>query len=145
MLIYIEKNSNACARASSYNRIPIIRMTNVNLEPGDKKLEELIGEIDEGIMMDVNKSWSIDEKRVNFQFGCEIAWKIEKGKIKEMLKNPIYWGITPTFWNSCDGLGKKQELFGLLNCGKGEPGQTMHVGHATPPARFRKINCGSKK
>lgn len=142
---HIGKNSNACARASSYNRIPIVRMTNVNLEPGDKELEELIGEIDEGIMMDINKSWSIDEKRLNFQFGCEIAWKIEKGKIKEMLKNPIYWGITPNFWNSCDGIGKKQELFGLLNCGKGEPGQIMHVGHATPPARFRKVNCGSKK
>ncbi len=141
----IGRKSTAAARASSYNRIPIVRMTNVNLEPGDKKLEELIEGIDEGIMMDVNKSWSIDEKRLNFQFGCEIAWKIEKGKIKEMLKNPIYFGITPNFWNSCDGIGEKAELFGILNCGKGEPGQTMHVAHATPPARFRKVNCGSKK
>lgn len=141
----IGRKSTAAARASNYNRIPIVRMTNVNLEPGNKKLEELIDEIEEGIMMDVNKSWSIDEKRLNFQFGCEIAWKIEKGKIKEMLKNPIYYGITPVFWNSCDGIGEKAELFGLLNCGKGEPGQTMHVGHAVPPARFRKVNCGSKK
>ncbi len=141
----IGRKSNACARASNYNRIPIVRMTNVNLEPQGKEVEELISEIEEGIMMDVNKSWSIDEKRLNFQFGCEIAWKIEKGKIKEILKNPVYFGITPTFWNSCDGIGKKAELFGILNCGKGEPGQTMHVSHAVPPARFRKVNCGSKK
>lgn len=140
----IRRNSSSAARASNYNRIPIVRMTNVNLEPGDNTLEELIGGIDEGIMMDVNKSWSIDEKRLNFQFGCEIAWKIEKGKVKEILKNPIYWGITPEFWNSCDGITKERELFGLLNCGKGEPGQLMHVGHAVPAARFRKINCGSK-
>ncbi len=143
--VLIGKNSTAAARASNYNRIPIVRMTNVNLEHGNKKLEDMIDEIEEGIMMDVNKSWSIDEKRLNFQFGCEIAWKIKKGKITEILKNPIYWGITPEFWNSCDGISEKQELFGLLNCGKGEPGQSMHVGHAVPAARFRKVHCGSKK
>ncbi len=143
--VVVGKNSTAAARASNYNRIPIVRMTNINLEPGDKSLEELIGGIDNGIMMDVNKSWSIDEKRLNFQFGCEIAWKIEKGRVTEMVRNPIYWGITPEFWNSCDGISKKQELFGLLTCGKGEPGQSMHVGHAVPAARFRKVHCGSKK
>jgi TldD protein len=139
------KESSGAARASSWSRIPIVRMTNINLEPGDKELEELIGDIKEGYLIDVNKSWSIDEKRLNFQFVCEIGYKIKDGKLlkDEIVRDPLYYGITPEFWRSCDGVGKKMELFGLLNCGKGEPGQSMHVGHATPAARFRKIKMGS--
>ncbi|MEN3046461.1 MAG: TldD/PmbA family protein [Candidatus Hydrothermales bacterium] len=142
--IHINSESSGCARASSWNRIPIVRMTNINLEPQEKDLEELISDIKEGFLIDVNKSWSIDEKRLNFQFVCEIGYKIENGKLTgEIVRDPLYYGITPEFWNSCDGIGKNQVLYGLLNCGKGEPGQTMHVGHASPPARFRKVNFGS--
>jgi len=141
---HIGRESSGAARASNWNRIPIVRMTNINLEPGDKTLDELIGDVKEGFLIDVNKSWSIDEKRLNFQFTCEIGYRIKDGKLTgEIVRDPLYYGITPEFWNSCDGIGKEQKLYGLLNCGKGEPGQSMHVGHASPPARFRKIKFGS--
>ncbi len=141
---FINGESSGNARASNWDRIPIVRMTNINLEPGDKTLEELISDVKEGFLIDVNKSWSIDEKRLNFQFSCEIGYKIKNGKLTgEVVRDPLYYGITPEFWNSCDGIGKEQKLYGLLNCGKGEPGQSMHVGHASPPARFRKVKFGS--
>ncbi len=142
--VHIGRESSGAARASSWNRIPIVRMTNINLEPGDKTLDELIGDIKDGFLIDVNKSWSIDEKRLNFQFACEIGYRIKDGKLTgEIVRDPLYYGITPEFWNSCDGIGNEQKLYGLLNCGKGEPGQSMHVGHASPPARFRKVKFGS--
>ncbi|MEO0290479.1 MAG: TldD/PmbA family protein [candidate division WOR-3 bacterium] len=142
--IHINSESSGAARASSWNRIPIVRMTNINLEPGNKTLEELISDIKDGFLIDVNKSWSIDEKRLNFQFACEIGYRIKNGKLTgEIVRDPLYYGITPDFWNSCDGIGKDQILYGLLTCGKGEPGQSMHVGHASPPARFRKVRFGS--
>ncbi|MFA4029709.1 MAG: hypothetical protein GDYSWBUE_001003 [Candidatus Fervidibacterota bacterium] len=139
--------SNGTMRAENYNAIPLIRMTNINLEPGDCTLEEMISDVSEGIFMDTNKSWSIDDKRLNFQFGCEIGWLIRNGKLTKMIKNPTYTGITYEFWRSCDAIGNESEwqLWGLPNCGKGEPMQTMHVGHGVPPARFRNVRVGVVK
>lgn len=139
--------SNGTMRAENYNSIPLIRMTNINLEPGNCTLDEMISDVNEGIFMDTNKSWSIDDKRLNFQFGCEIAWLIKNGKLTRMLKNPTYTGITYEFWRGCDAIGNETEwqLWGLPNCGKGEPMQTMHVGHAVPPARFKNVRVGVMK
>lgn len=143
----INQTSNGTARASGWNRIPLIRMTNINLEPGTWKLENLIGDTRDGIFLDTNQSWSIDDKRLNFQFGTEIAYKIENGKLTKIFKNPIYTGITPEFWRSCDAVSDKNSwiLWGLPNCGKGEPGQTAYVGHGTAPARFRNVMVGAAK
>ncbi len=141
----IKSRSNGTMRADGWARIPLIRMTNINLLPQDKSFEELISEVKDGIYMETNKSWSIDNKRLNFQFGTEIAWRIRNGKLREVYKNPIYTGITPLFWGNCDGIGNRQTLWGLPNCGKGEPGQSAHVGHATPPARFKKVRVGGAK
>ncbi len=142
----IGRRSSGAARASSWNRIPIVRMTNINLEPGDKTFEELISEVEDGLFIDTNRSWSIDQKRLNFQFGTEIGWRIRHGKLAEMVKDPVYTGITPQFWASMDGVGDKStwQLWGVPNCGKGEPGQSMHVGHGVPVARFRNVRVGSK-
>ncbi len=136
--------STGAMRADGWNRIPIIRMTNVNLEPGDWTLDEMIKDTDEGIYMETNKSWSIDDKRLNFQFGTEVAYEIKDGSLGAMLKNPNYTGITYEFWRSCDAVGNKDEwrLWGLANCGKGEPGQVAHVGHGAAPARFRNVKVG---
>jgi TldD protein len=94
--------------------------------------------------MSTNKSWSIDDKRKNFQFGCEIAWEIKNGHLGRMFKNPRYTGITPQFWASCDAIAGSDEwkVYGTPNCGKGQPGQTMRVGHGTAPARFRNVHTG---
>lgn len=135
------RKSNGTVRAETANRIPIIRMTNINLEPGDTPLPEMIASTKRGILVDTNKSWSIDDLRLNFQFGCEIAWEIEEGKIGRMLKNPIYTGQTPEFWRSCDLVGDRAswQMWGLPNCGKGDPMQTMRVAHGAPAARFRNV------
>jgi TldD protein len=144
---HIGKESNGTMRADGWNRIPLIRMTNINLEPGDSTLEQMIGETEEGIFLDTNRSWSIDDKRVNFQFGSEIGWEIKKGRLGEMVKNPTYMGITPRFWNSCDAVANRDfwQMWGTPNCGKGEPGQVAHVGHGTAPARFRNVQVGVMK
>jgi TldD protein len=138
------KTSNGCMRASSWNRIPIIRMTNVSLEPGGWDLEDLIADTDQGIYMDTNRSWSIDDKRYNFQFGTEIGYEIKKGKLGRMLRNPTYTGLTPEFWNSCDAVCSEKywTMWGTPNCGKGQPGQVAHTGHGASPARFRKVRVG---
>ena len=143
----IGQQSNGTMRADGWNRIPLIRMTNVNIEPGDKTFDELIGEVDDGIYMQTNRSWSIDDKRLNFQFGTEIAWEIKKGKLGDMLKNATYTGITPQFWGSCDAIGNRGSwvVWGTPNCGKGQPGQTGHTGHGAAPARFRNIQVGLMK
>ena len=119
-------------------------MTNINLEPGDSSLEEMISETDDGVFMSTNQSWSIDDKRVNFQFGCEIAWEIRKGKRRRMLRNPNYAGRTVDFWCSCDAISSRDEwsVWGTPNCGKGQPGQTARVAHGTAPARFRNVRVG---
>lgn len=141
----LKMKSSGAMRAESWNRIPLIRMVNVYLEPGGAELDELIATTKRGILMDVNKSWSIDDYRLNFQFGCEAAWEIKNGKLGRMFKNPVYHGMTPKFWNACDGVCPQKyfQTIGVPNCGKGVPGQTMHVGHGAAPARFRKIKIGS--
>ncbi len=136
------QQSNGTSRADGWNRLPIIRMTNINLEPGQAgSLEDIIAGTDTGIFMDTNKSWSIDDKRLNFQFGLEIAWEIKNGKLGQMYRNPAYTGMTPQFWGSCDAIGSRDHwtVWGVPNCGKGEPMQGMHVGHGAAPARFRNI------
>lgn len=140
----VKAKSSGAMRADGWNRIPLIRMTNINLVPGKWRFEDMISDTNKGVFMTTNKSWSIDDKRLNFQFGCELARKIENGKLTEVYKNPTYAGITPQFWRGCDALGNKKtwELFGVPNCGKGEPGQTAFVGHGTVPARFRNVQIG---
>ena len=137
----IGRLSNGTVRAESASRIPIIRMTNINLEPGTTPIEELIAGTKRGIFVDTNKSWSIDDVRLNFQFGCEIAWEIENGRLGRMLKNPLYSGTTPEFWRSCDAVADRASwrIWGLPNCGKGDPMQTMRVAHGAPVARFRNV------
>lgn len=139
--------SNGCMRASSWNRIPLIRMTNVSLEPGVWDLDHLIADTEEGIYMETNRSWSIDDKRYNFQFGTEIGYEIKNGKLGRMLRNPTYTGITPEFWNSCDAVCNENHwvMYGTPNCGKGQPGQVAHTGHGAAPARFRNIQVGVMK
>jgi TldD protein len=139
--------SGGTLRAESWNRLPMIRMTNISILPGETPLtlEQLIADTDDAIYMETNKSWSIDDKRYNFQFGCEIAWEIKKGKRGRMLKNPSYSGITTDFWNSMDAICSRDEwtLWGTPNCGKGQPQQVMGTGHGASPARFRGIKVGS--
>jgi TldD protein len=143
----LEKGSNGTMRADGWNRIPLIRMTNINLEPGEWTLEQMIADTEEGLFLTTNRSWSIDDKRINFQFGTEIGWEIKNGKLNEMVKNPTYTGITPRFWGSCDAIGNRGhwQMWGTPNCGKGEPGQVAHVGHGTAPARFRNVQVGVMK
>jgi TldD protein len=144
---HLGKESNGTMRADGWNRIPLIRMTNINLEPGEWTLERMIGDTDEGLFLTTNRSWSIDDKRINFQFGTEIGWEIKGGKLGDMVKNPTYTGITPQFWNSCDAIADRDhwQMWGTPNCGKGEPGQVAHVGHGAAPARFRNVQVGVMK
>ena len=142
----IGRPSTGAMRADGWNAVSIIRMTNVNLEPGTGTLEDLLQDTKSGILMAKNKSWSIDDRRLNFQFGTEIAWEIKNGRLGQVLKNPVYTGITPEFWKSCSGIAGKGdwELYGVPNCGKGEPVQLMHVGHGAAPGRFEKIEVGNE-
>jgi len=144
---HLGKISNGTMRADGWNRIPLIRMTNINLEPGEWTLDRMIEETRDGLYLSTNRSWSIDDKRVNFQFGTEIGWEIKNGKVGEMVKNPTYTGITPQFWNSCDAIADRNhwQMWGTPNCGKGEPGQVAHVGHGASPARFRNVQVGVMK
>jgi TldD protein len=139
--------SSGAMRADGWARSPLIRMVNVNLEPDPRgpTLDELIADTDDGVLLATNKSWSIDDLRLGFQFGCEIAWEIKKGRRVRMLRNPVYSGITPEFWGACDAVCGPSEwrLWGVLNCGKGEPMQMMAVGHGTAPARFRDVEVGN--
>jgi TldD protein len=131
-------------RADGYSRLPMVRMTNVGLLPGDSSLEEMVAETRRGVYMATNRSWSIDDKRLNFQFGCEIGWEIDKGKRVRMLKNPTYTGITPRFWAQLDMLGGEDEWvhWGVPNCGKGQPMQVAHTGHSAVPGRFGSVRIG---
>jgi TldD protein len=136
--------SNGCMRADGWARLPLIRMTNVSLQPGQQSLQEVF-DVDRAIYMETNRSWSIDDKRYNFQFGCEIAYEIRHGKRGRMLKNPSYSGISTEFWNACAAIAGREHwtLWGVPNCGKGQPEQVMGTGHGASPARFRKIKVGS--
>ena len=138
----LARPSNGTMRADGWNRIPLIRMTNVNLEAGTWAFEDLLADTERGIYLQTNKSWSIDDRRLNFQFGTEIGWEIQKGKLGAMLKNPTYTGITPQFWGSCDAVCREWEVWGTANCGKGQPSQTAHVGHGAAAARFRNVQVG---
>ncbi|MCL5036537.1 MAG: TldD/PmbA family protein [Chloroflexi bacterium] len=142
-----DEKSNGTMRADGWRNAPLIRMTNINLEPGDWTTEEMVKTTQDGIYMETNHCWSIDERRLNFQFGCEMAYEIKNGKKGQLIKNSSYTGITPEFWNSCDAVANKNEwkLWGVNHCGKGEPGQVMRVGHGTAPARFRGVQVGIGK
>jgi len=139
--------SGGTMRADAWNRIPMIRMTNISILPGARplSLEQLIADTDDGLFFQTNKSWSIDDKRYNFQFGTEIGWEIKGGKLGRMLKNPSYSGITTEFWNSMDAICSRDEwvLWGTPNCGKGQPMQTIGTGHGAAPARFRDVSVGT--
>jgi TldD protein len=140
----IGRTSNACMRADGWNRQPLVRMTTVSLEPGDWDFEELIADTRDGIYFETNNSWSIDDRRLNFQFACEIGWEIKDGTLGRMIKNPNYTGITPQFWGSCDAVCNRDHwrVWGIPNCGKGEPMQVAHVAHGAAPARFRNVQVG---
>jgi TldD protein len=131
-------------RADGFNRLPMVRMTNVGLLPGDSSLEEMVAETEDGVLMSTNRSWSIDDKRLNFQFGCEIGWEIKNGKRGRMIKNPTYTGITPKFWAQLDMLAGEAEWvhWGTPNCGKGQPMQVAHTGHSASPGRFATVRVG---
>jgi len=136
--------SSGAMRADGWQHLPLIRMTNISIEPREGTLADILGDTDDGLFMTTNTSWSIDDHRINFQFGCEVAWRIKDGKLTEMYRNPNYTGITPEFWQSCDAVGGREDwtLWGTPNCGKGQPGQVARVGHGATPARFRNVQVG---
>jgi len=138
------RTSNGTMRAESWAYIPLIRMTNINLEPGSWKRDELIADTDDGILMETNRSWSIDDRRYNFQFGTEVGWEIRRGKRGRLLKNCTYTGITPEFWNTCDAVcdAADWEIWGTPTCGKGQPTQTMRTAQGAASARFRGVQVG---
>ncbi|HEY1655445.1 MAG TPA: TldD/PmbA family protein [Candidatus Tumulicola sp.] len=140
----IGRESNACVRAQGWESVPMIRMCNLSLLPGDVPFENLFDDVKDGIYMESNRSWSIDDRRLNFQFGCEAGWEIKNGKRGRLLKNPTYGGITPRFWNACDAVADERAWFawGTPNCGKGEPMQTGRTTQAAAPARFRNVSVG---
>jgi TldD protein len=137
--------STGAMRADGWNRPPIIRMVNVSLEPGQGTLEDLVADTDDGLLVATDKSWSIDDLRLNFQFSCEVAWEIKHGKRTRLFRDPFYTGITPRFWGSCDAVCGREDwrLWGISTCGKGDPMQVMHVGHGASPARFRGVTVGN--
>jgi TldD protein len=140
----IGAGSGGSMRADGWNRMPLVRMTNLHIEPGEGTLEDLIAGVDNGVYMETNRSWSIDDKRLNFQFGTQIAWEIKGGELGRMLRDATYTGITPQFWGSLDAVAGRDSwrLYGLTNCGKGQPGQSAHVSHGAAPARFRGVHVG---
>jgi TldD protein len=142
----IGSGSGGSMRADGWNRMPLVRMTNLHLEPGEGSLEDLLADVDDGIYLATNKSWSIDDKRLNFQFGTQVAWEIKKGKLGRLLRDATYTGITPEFWGSLDAAAGPETwtLYGLTNCGKGQPGQIAAVSHGAPAARFRNVQVGVK-
>jgi TldD protein len=137
--------SGGCMRADGFARQPIVRMTNVNLEPGSAgSLEDLIADTEDGLLIETNRSWSIDDRRLHFQFEGEAGWEIKDGAVARLVRNPSYSGVTPRFWAGCDAICSAPEwrLTSVLECGKGEPGQMMHVSHGSAPARFRDVEVG---
>ena len=145
----LSRASTGTMRADGWNRPPLIRMVNVSLEPRADgpggTLDALIADTRDGVLMATDKSWSIDDLRLNFQFSCEIAWEIKGGKRTRILRDPLYTGITPQFWRACDAICSQDEwrLWGVTTCGKGDPMQLMQVGHGAAPARFQGVTMGS--
>ena len=140
----IGHDSTGAMRAEGWQNLPIVRMCNTILEPGDKSFEQLIGEVDDGIYMSGPTSWSIDDLRKNFQFGCEIGWEIKGGKLAGVVQNPTFSGCTTQFWNNCEAIGDASQfvLRGTPNCGKGQPGQNARTAEGASPARFANIQVG---
>jgi TldD protein len=141
----IGRSSGGAMRADGWNRLPLIRMTNINLEPREgMSLEDIIADTEDGLLLASNRSWSIDDRRLNFQFGVELAREIKGGRLGQLYRNATYTGITPEFWGSCDAVADagSWQLVGVTNCGKGQPGQGMHVGHGSSGARFRDVEVG---
>jgi TldD protein len=139
------ERSGGCMRADGFARQPIVRMTNVNLDPGDAgTLDDLLADTGEGLLIETNRSWSIDDRRLHFQFEGEAAWEIRGGERRRLLRNPSYAGVTPELWASCDAVCSAGDwrLISLLDCGKGEPGQVARVSHGSAPARFRNVQVG---
>lgn len=136
--------ANGAMRADGWSNLPLIRMINISLAPGEWELDDLIADSNGAIFVDLNKSWSIDDRRVNFKFGCEIGWEIQGGKLTKPYKNIAYTGITPEFWNSCDAICNEKywHIWGIPTCGKGEPMQSAHVAHGAAPTRFRQVSVG---
>ncbi|MCG2592497.1 TldD/PmbA family protein [Ramlibacter sp. XY19] len=132
----------ANSRSSSWNRAPIDRMANLNVEPGDSTLEQMIASIDDGVLMRTNASWSIDDSRNKFQFGCEYGQRIRKGQLAEVVKRPNYRGISASFWRSLAMVGDAStfQVMGTPYCGKGEPNQVIRVGHAAPACKFERVS-----
>ena len=131
--------SRGCARAEGPSHVPIVRISNLSLMPGDWTLEDLVADTRDGIWMAGVKCWSIDQQRLNFQFTCEYGREISRGRRGRLFKNPTYQGITPAFWGSCDAICDVDHwtLWGVPNCGKGQPMQTAEMSHGAAPARFR--------
>jgi len=140
----VGRASGGMVRADGPARLPMVRMTNIGLAPGDSSLEEMIAGTDDGIYMSTNRSWSIDDQRLNFQFGCEVGYEVKDGELGRLFKNPTYTGIGPRFWASLDAVGGPDELtvWGVANCGKGQPLQVGHTGHQAVPCRFRDVRVG---
>ena len=144
----IGRSSGGAMRADGWNRIPLIRMTNINLLPVEgMSLDDIVADTDDGLYLATNRSWSIDDRRLNFQFATEVAYEIKAGKRGRLFKNPTYTGITYEFWRSCDAVGDATSyvMLGTPNCGKGEPPQGAHVGHGVSGARFRNVQIGVGK
>ena len=144
----IGRQSGGAMRADGWNRIPLIRMTNINLLPRPgMSFDDIVADTDDGLLLATNRSWSIDDRRLNFQFATEMGWQVKDGKVGQLYKNPTYTGITYEFWGSCDAVADERSytLFGTPNCGKGEPGQNGHVGHGASGARFRDVQVGVGK
>jgi TldD protein len=136
--------SGGSMRADGWSRMPLVRMTNLHLEPGEGALDDLLADVDDGVYFETNKSWSIDDKRLSFQFGTQVAREIKNGKLGGLLRDATYTGVTPAFWGSLDAVAGPDSwiLYGLTNCGKGQPGQVAHVSHGAAPARFRNVQVG---
>jgi len=143
--VFNEK-SNGTMRATSWGFIPLIRMTNINLLPKEGRLEDLIADTKEGIYFESAGAPSIDDKRLNYHISSEIGWLIKNGKKTEMIRRPAYSGISYEIWRNCDAIcgSEEWEVWGVPNCGKGDPMQVAHVGHGASPARFRNIKVGKK-
>jgi TldD protein len=136
--------SGGAMRADGWGSMPLIRMTNVHLEPGRGSLDELIADTADGLLLSTNRSWSIDDRRVNFQFGVEAAWEIRGGRLGRLYRNATYDGRTVEFWGSLDAVCGPEAwvVWGVPNCGKGQPFQNARVGHGAAPARFRNVHVG---
>jgi TldD protein len=141
------ERSTGCSRADGWGRVPIVRMVNVSLDPGEMSLDDLIGDVRHGLYLDTPSSWSLDDRRLNFHFGVEYGREIRNGRLGELRRGATLQDMTPHFWGRCDGVAGRDHwaLWGLLSCAKGEPLQSLHVGHGAAPARFRNVRVGVER